>query len=229
MKYGVLFSAFALILAYFAFASGGWFLLLLWPSFSFGVVGMGYLSVGHRVFGKRHDGAMRPDSVVILLPFLLYVWGVWHVARVVSREPPHNKVTDELLVGRRLLVSELPAGIQTVVDLTCEFPESRVAEVVPNYISAPMLDGSALSPQSLAGITTRLESAEIPIFIHCAQGHGRTGVVAALFLIARGEAGDPESAIALLKTHRPLVRINRVQMSALEAAVLLNQTADRNS
>lgn len=64
MKYGVLFSSLALLLALYAFTYFGWLLLLLWPALSFGVVGLAYLTLGHRVFGKRPDGSMSLASIV---------------------------------------------------------------------------------------------------------------------------------------------------------------------
>ena len=101
MKYGVLFLTLSLLLAFYAFTTGGWFLLLAWPAISFGVIGLAYLTLGHRVFGKRTDGSMAFASVAILLPYLLYLWAVWHIIRLVSREPAYNTLTDGVLIGRR--------------------------------------------------------------------------------------------------------------------------------
>ena len=223
MKYGVLFSLLSFLLACYSVTSGGWFLLMLWPVFSVGIVGLAYLTLGHRVFGKCPDGSLHCASVVILLPYLLYVWGVWHLIRIVSREPAYSTLADGILIGRRLLSSELPAGIRTVVDLTSEFPESSALRSVPNYIAAPMLDGSVLAPQSLVAIASRIVTSETPVYIHCAQGHGRTGLIAALLLIARGDADDPDAAMALIRSSRPLMGLNNVQRSALMDASLLIQ------
>ena len=217
MKYGVLFSALSLLLAFYAFTSGGWFLLLAWPAISFGVIGLAYLTLGHRVFGKRSDGSMAFASVAILLPYLLYLWGVWHIIRLVSREPAYNTLADCVLIGRRLLSRELPAGTRTVVDLTSEFPEPSVLRSVANYVAAPMLDASVLPPQSLADLASQIATAETPLYIHCAQGHGRTGLVAALFLLARGDADNPDTAIEMIQSSRPLVGLNGVQRASLLA------------
>ena len=90
MKYGVLFSTLSLLLAFYAFTSGGWLLLLAWPAISFGVIGLAYLTLGHRVFGKRPDGSIASYSVAILLPYLLCLWVVWHIIRLLSSEPAYN-------------------------------------------------------------------------------------------------------------------------------------------
>ena len=218
MKYGVLFSTLSLLLAFYAFTTGGWFLLLVWPAISFGVIGLAYLTLGHRVFGKLPDGSMAFASVAILLPYLLYLWAVWHIIRLVSREPAYNTLVDSVLIGRRLLAAELPAGTQTVVDLTSEFPEPSALRSVSNYVAAPMLDASVLPPQSLADLASKIATAETPLYIHCAQGHGRTGLVAALYLLARGDADNPDTAIEMIKSSRPLVGLNGVQRASLLAA-----------
>lgn len=223
MKYGVLFSTLSLLLAYCAVTSGGWYLLLLWLVMSFGLVGLGYLALGDRVFGKRSNGSMAFVPVAILFPYLLCLWAVWHIVRLVSREPAYNTLVDGVLIGRRLLSSELPAGTQTVVDLTSEFPEPAALRSVPSYIAAPMLDASVLPPQSLVDLASRIAAAETPVYIHCAQGHGRTGLVAALVLLARGNAKNADNAIELLQSSRPLVGLNSIQRASLLAASKLIQ------
>ncbi|MEM7478291.1 MAG: hypothetical protein AAF483_25160 [Planctomycetota bacterium] len=68
MKYGALFSTLCAMLVYYAITSGGLFLLLLWPAVSIGIVGLGYLVLAHRVFGKRPDGSTALASTLLLLP-----------------------------------------------------------------------------------------------------------------------------------------------------------------
>ncbi len=222
MKYGVLFSTLSVLLAILAFRSGGWFLLLLWPAVSFALLGSGYLKLGHCVFGKHPAGMMNKLSVIVLLPYLIYLGLGWHLLRVLLREPAHDTLVDGVLIGRRLLSSELPADTKTVVDLTSEFVEPVALRSVLNYIAAPMLDASAWDPRDLADLALRIADAETPIFIHCAQGHGRTGLVAALVLIAGGEADDAATALAKVQSVRPLVGLNRVQSAALlEASQIL--------
>lgn len=135
-------------------------------------------------------------------------------------------MADGVLIGRRLLSSELPAGTATVVDLTSEFPEPTSLRSVPNYIAAPMLDASVLPPQSLANLASQIATAKLPVYIHCAQGHGRTSLIASLVLLARGDADTPEAAIKLVHSARPLVGLNAEQRAALmEAAYLIPPSA----
>ena len=131
MKYGVLFSTLSLLLAFYAFTNGGWFLLLAWPAISFGVIGLAYLTLGHRVFGKRPDGSMAPASVTILLPYLLYLWAVWHIIRLVSRESAYNTLVDGVLIGRRLLSAELPVAYKRSSTSPLNFPNHLHRDLSP--------------------------------------------------------------------------------------------------
>jgi len=158
MKYGVLFSLIAVLLLVYAATTGGWFWLLLWPAISFGAVASAYFGLGPRVFGKRPNGTLSVISVAILLPYLLYLWVIWHVMRFVSREPPYNVLPSGVLIGRRLLSGELPSDANVVVDLTCEFPEPHGVRNAGRYISYPMLDASSSDPQTLIRLVRDLAS-----------------------------------------------------------------------
>ncbi len=221
MKYGTLFSLIAILLAIYALRNAGWYLLLLWPAASFCIVGGAYLHFGHRVFGKRTDGSMSRLAVVVLLPYLVYLWTIWHVLRLVSSEPPIGVVNDSVLIGRRLLSRELPADIELVVDLTCEFSEPRTIRSARRYIAFPMLDAATLPSRSLVEFVRCLAKEDGRMFIHCAQGHGRTGLITALLLIAKGDVQDADAALLKVQASRPLAGLNSVQVTALRAAAEL--------
>jgi len=84
-----------------------------------------------------------------------------------------------------------------------------------------LLDGIAPSPESLVGIVRQLAALNRHLYIHCAQGHGRTGLVAAALLLIRGSAADPAAAVEMIQAVRPQVRLSRGQMTCLESAFLL--------
>lgn len=65
------------------------------------------------------------------LPFLLYTWLVWQVIRILSHEHPTDRVTDDLLIGRRLTAREIPPGIDHYVDLTAEFEDPAIVRNSP--------------------------------------------------------------------------------------------------
>ena len=218
MKYGFYFSILAILLGCVALMWKGLCLLLLWPAASFAVVGLGYLFFGHRVFGKRTDGTLRLGNMLFLAPFLAFLWSVWHLSRLILREDPYNEVNESIIVGRRLLSVELPAGVETVVDLTCEFNEPKALRNVSNYIAAPMLDGTALAAEDLVNLAKRVSKADGAIYIHCAQGHGRTGTFTALLLLLTRRASSVEEALAKLQEARPAVRISSAQRAVLDSA-----------
>lgn len=79
-----------------------------------------------------------------------------------------------------------------------------------------MLDGSGVTAGELRGLAAEIDDMPKPVLIHCAQGHGRTGLVAAAVLLVSGEAKTAVDAIAMVKSVRPGVELNREQMSVLE-------------
>ncbi len=183
--------------------------VLAWTSLSFAVVGVGYAGAGARVFGKRGDGSMGAAAKVILLPYLLFTWAVWHLCRLTSREDAFNNIGDDLVIGRRLLPGEVPEGFDHYVDLTSEFEEPKAIREREGYRCMPIMD---------AGVPTRAEleravarTAEGRTYIHCAQGHGRTGLFAMALLHQRGQVTSAEEGLRLLRQLRPAVSLNRQQ------------------
>lgn len=216
MKYGLLFATVAVLLAGTAILHGGWRLLLLWPAISFGVVAIGYLSFGPIIYGKTSQGVLSIFMQLVLLPFLLYLWSVWYALRLVKREPALNQLTDKVYIGRRLLSHEFPDKIDHVVDLTCEFSEPKALRSC-SYYSYPILDGFAPSADKLRQWVGEVATLPGTVFIHCAEGHGRTGLFAAALLLKTGHSKTPDEALQLIKSKRPLVRLGRHQKVLLDA------------
>ena len=192
----------------------GW--VLLWVATSLMVVGLGYLGLGARVFGKRPDGTLAPGSTVLLLPYLLCVWGTWRLVRLVSSRRPFDELTAGIIIGRRLFPSEYPPGVDHVLDLTCEFPEFRTVRQAKHYRCFPILDGHVPKLSELVGLTGRVNEIEGTLYIHCAEGYGRTGLVSATILLARGLAADPHEAIRMVEARRPGVALRKSQRRMLD-------------
>jgi hypothetical protein len=195
---------------------------------SFAAVALAYTGVGPRVYGKQPDGRMNPGAVLVLLPWLLLTWGTWNLARKFSREPAYAEVVPGFFIGRRLLPGELPPGIGTVLDLTSEFIEPHGVRTACRYVSLPVLDASTLPVDRVAPVLRELATLPGSVYVHCAQGHGRTGMMAAALLVARGQAEDARSALTLIQRVRPGVRLAPVQERALEelAAALRPRRGD---
>jgi protein-tyrosine phosphatase len=212
--YVVVFATYAALLLAPAAWYGGWAWLLAWPALSFALVAAAYAGLGARVFGKRSDGTVDLLHRLALLPFLMLVTVVWHGLRICSREPAWCELVPGILIGRRLLAGELPAAVELVVDLTVEFP-GRLAGRTVAYRSLPTLDAGLSDPAEFRALVEEVSASSKTVFIHCAQGHGRTGTFAAALLMTRGLASGPDEALAMLQRVRPGIRLKPAQRRAL--------------
>lgn len=215
MKYGIFFLILTVLLAAVGFIHRGWWFLLFWPALSFGIVAIGYLSFGQRVFGKTKSGLLSPFNQLILLPYLVYLWSVWFLLRIVRREPSVNQLTEKLFIGRRLFSTELPDNIDYVIDLTSEFNEPKALRS-SGYFSYPILDGLVPPIKQLHQWIEDTAALDGTILIHCAEGHGRTGMFAAILLVYLGHSRTTDAALQLIQAKRPLVRLNSQQMRMLQ-------------
>jgi hypothetical protein len=192
----------------------GWFLVAVWLGCDFLVLGIAHGLNFHRVFGKQPDGRLPMWSWLLFFPLLIYTTAVWHFLRLFSREPAHNVVTEQLVVGRRLLAFELDGEFANYVDLTAEFSEPSAIRKSPSYRSFPILDGAAPRPEILRVAVASLRPGRT--FIHCAQGHGRTGLFALAVLLSSGVARSVEDGLRMLTTVRPAIRLSRDQRRCIQ-------------
>jgi protein-tyrosine phosphatase len=211
MRYAVIFMLLCAGLIYVAFRVGGWGWLVAWPASSALLVAAGYGGWGARVFGKRRDGAFAAWAWVVHLPYLLITSIVWHLMRLFSRENVADEVAPGVWVGRRPLLRELPKNVVRVVDLTAEFWPAAGIRKRFAYVCYPTLDAHVCADEAFAEAVRETIPVAGPIYIHCAQGHGRSAALAAALLIAHGAARDVEEAEKKLCAARPGVCMERVQ------------------
>jgi hypothetical protein len=209
MKYAITFGLMSLLLFALGvvYPSARWF--LIWSALSFGSVALGYAGLGPRVFGKGHDGRISLPLKILNFPYLAYTWLVWHLCRLISREPAFNVIDDDLVIGRRLLAGEAPEGFDHYVDLTAEFEDPVQIRERAGYRCFPILDASVPSFADLRGAVEETSSGRA--FVHCAQGHGRTGLFALALLLRRGSVHSVDEGVSILKRLRPAVRLNQEQ------------------
>jgi protein-tyrosine phosphatase len=213
MKYGIFFLVFAALMLSVAIQFGGWYWTMFYPALSFVIVAIGYLGVGPRVFGKRPNGRRSLIATFLLFPYLQFTLVTWHLIRLTSREPAVNQVDADLYVSRRLLSGEVPVTVNSVIDLTCELTDPAFE---CSYLCFPVLDASCPSAKELNDLAKRILELPKPLLIHCAQGHGRTGLVASAVLLASGKASTPTEALAVVKASRPGVELNSMQQKTLD-------------
>ena len=166
------------------------------------------------MFGKRADGSLPLWSWLVFLPLLTYTSAVWRLRRVLEREPARNEVTERLVVGRRLLASELDGGFDNYVDLTAELAEPSAIRRSPAYRSFPILNDAAPTPEALRVAVQSLSPGRT--FIHCAHGYGRSGLFSLAVLLSSGDARSVEDGLQMLKTARPGIRLNREQLKCIQ-------------
>jgi protein-tyrosine phosphatase len=215
MSYKHLLPLCGLVLIALGLVERGWFLVLVWLGADFLIVGLAHWRHAHGVFGKRADGTLPLWSRLLFLPLRAYSGAVWHLLRLLSREPAQSTVTPDLVVGRRLLASEAHGKFDSYVDLTAEFVEPLAIRKSPAYRCFPLLDGSAQTPEALRRAVASLRPGRT--FIHCAQGHGRTGLFALAFLLHSGAARSIEDGLQMLRAARPRIHLNKEQQQCIRA------------
>ena len=216
MKYGSAFAILAMLTAIYAVREGGWYFVLLWPALSFALVSIAYFGAGVFIFGKQPSGTLSIGRSLLLAPFLVYLNFVWHAVRFFSRETAFNRLTDNVFIGRRLLSHERASNFDHIVDLTCEFNEPRALRK-SGYISLPTLDGHYADQETLLQSVARIAELKGTVYIHCAQGHGRTATLAIAYLIQQRISETIDDAVNYVLERRPNAHLGRTQRTMLEA------------
>jgi len=210
MNYAVTLSILGIVLIAWAVSLAGWFWLLAWLGVNLIQLAIAHATGHHRPYAKQADGTLPLWSKLWHLPFLLFTWLTWHLYRVTSREAAWDEISDDLVIGRRLLPHEQPGDFVNYVDLTTEFAEPQPHRDSPGYQSFAVLDGSAPKPEALLVSVRSLKPGRT--FIHCAQGHGRTGLFVLAVLLHQEKVKTIEEGLALLRQKRPKVRLNAHQL-----------------
>jgi hypothetical protein len=192
----------------------GWMLLAVWMGGDFLILGIAHARGFHRIFGKRPDGSLPLWSWLVFLPLLLYTSAVWHIFRMASLESAQNVITEDLVIGRRLLPGELKGEFVNYVDLTAEFPEPVAIRWRDGYLSFPVLDGSAPRPDALREMMNCLRPGKT--YVHCAQGHGRTGLFALAVLLKSGDVQTIDEGLEKLRRVRPGINLTAIQRRCIE-------------
>jgi protein-tyrosine phosphatase len=224
MFHAIVFMSVSVGCSHLAITHQGWAWLLTWPASSFALLALAYLSGQPRVLGKKKTGGFVRWLFVVMLPFHVLTGTVWRLACRLTRERSFDELTPGVLVGRRLLPREMPPEVRSIVDLTAEF---RVTPTTSQQtlLSVPILDGMAIPAHDLAALAKRISGMPEPIYIHCAQGHGRTGMVAAALLLHRGLADTADGAIRRAQQARPGIGLSIGQRRAVAGVDrLLRQT-----
>ncbi|QGJ71026.1 Ser/Thr and Tyr protein phosphatase [Planctomycetales bacterium 10988] len=219
MRLGISFSLLGCIWLIVAWQLGWWGLPLVWVGISFLLVGLGYLGLGPVMFAKGKTGKLPKWSMVLMLPFLGFTWICWWALVRWHHEEAYHEIAEGIFLGRRAFPWEIPAEVQTIVDLTTEFPSSSGVNEGRAYLTLPTLDGSIPKVEPYRKLVKELAEGTDCLYIHCAQGHGRSAAVAAGVLIARGLASNAAEAEKMMKAIRAGVSLNKQQRRFVERAM----------
>lgn len=237
LQYSAGFVSFGVLLAVWsvqAARSHLWCLVLLYPSASLFLVGIAYGCAGPGMLGKRPNGQRSWTAILWTAPYITASEALWWPVALLTREPTLGLATTNLYFGRRLSVFDgtliAEQGFQSCLDLTSEFSEVKALRDLKNYRCLPVLDGMPLSIEQLHDAIGWLGEAvqRGPVYVHCALGHGRTGMVVAAYLVAHRLEPDIDGALKRLRDRRSGVSLNRRQRHALTefvAQIQLSQLA----
>lgn len=209
-----LFTLAALGLSAIAFGLGGPAWVLAWPALGSAMVATAYWGSWPRLFGKRDDGRFPLILTISGLPMFGLLYAIWITERMVG-EPASDEVAPGIYVGRRPRAVDLPANVETIVDLTAEWPSERGVREHPGYRLHRVLDARIGDAEAIEAIARPLVERRGPMLIHCASGHGRSATIAAAVGLARGDFADPTDAITKMKAARPWIHLNRLQRRRL--------------
>lgn len=177
------------------------------------------------LYGKRADGTLPAYVWVHLGSWLLLYRGSWLFGKPAMRACGLGKKNDRefdlvaprLILGR--LLWQLPDAkslgapeVGMVVDLTCEWSEPSPLRSVECYLSVPVVDTTRPSTEQLL-LAARDMMAFLSdpdagsVYVHCANGYGRSAVACAALLLLDGTCDTAEEARDILRNARPVVSL----------------------
>jgi len=203
-----------------------WWLSLIFGWFAIAnlAVALSYLwdpEVGVRMLSKNVETGGLKLQGWWLAPYLLGLWLFWAVKHLILGEHPFDLVAEGIYVGRFCMryPSEFPVECTHVVDLTAEFPVRGRVLQGRTFRCLPSLDREMPQEQPLGLLAHEVAGWGGVTYIHCANGHGRSAVLAAMVLVLRGQCGSVAEGIGLMKARRSVISAQPHQIAAGQRAL----------
>mmetsp|Transcript_21285 Transcript_21285/g.59947 ORF Transcript_21285/g.59947 Transcript_21285/m.59947 type:complete len:258 (+) Transcript_21285:203-976(+) len=198
---------------------------LLWPALCYFVVAAAYAfnKPAWISLSSKSDSAGDIPTVIRILmsPFLGGAFIVWFAKRWKSPEIMPSRIVERVYLGRLPWeLSEIPEDVVEIVDCTAEFPRFVTSNV--KYQCFPMLDTCA-PPESerdrFVTVARHVASfaidGEDAVYVHCANGRGRSATLIAAALLAARLVDTVEEAQTVMRLQRPQVHLKACQKEFL--------------
>ncbi|MGC4087251.1 MAG: phosphatase PAP2/dual specificity phosphatase family protein [Polyangiaceae bacterium] len=175
-----------------------WYLLMVWPTLSLGLVAAAYHGLGSSIF-QRYHGRMSWPARLLLAPYLL---GAWFNTRY------HLRNRAELCqVHAQLWLGAYPgkatrSGIwDAVLDLTNEFPNSPLPAQHRKFL--PVMDLTPPPIRTLVRACRWIDRRQGNVLVHCALGLSRSASIVVCWLAWRDGDRNLEAVVGDLAKLRP--------------------------
>jgi len=207
------------------------YLICIWPASNFFIVFMCYVldqEFGSFVLLKNKEtGCFSPCSWIYWLPFYLFIWITWSIKHIIACESPYDlcytTTNDKRIWIGRYPVFGLPKECDIIVDCTVEFPGRRIKG--GEYLNVPSLDMVLAPPEEFRAAAKQViawfDQGRKSAFIHCANGHGRSALFAALVMIFMDEAKTLDECKSILKSKRKVINWQPNQAEIVMEAMAL--------
>lgn len=222
-----LYTAGAVLLAYFAVTDTSPLLTFIWAwtSLSLFLVGSAYWFNLASIFRKRQDGTIPWYIRWGFIPFLLGSRLYNHWARKYDSVPPMQRIDEHLYLGCRLFSADLEKikanKITAILDVTAEFDGLDWSQFEDHieYLNIPILDHSVPTSAQLNQAVNWLHRqvrANKQVLIHCAMGRGRSVLVLAAYLVCKDKQQHFAEVLQQIKQIRKTAGLNKWQLRALD-------------
>ncbi len=195
-------------------------IVLFWFSLSYPILGLIYFINKPKLFYKsKNSGKLSIISNLAILPYFLIIYSIWFFKYKFSKENKYDFFFENYYIGKKLIYKDLPNDIEIVVDLTAELNEDYSIIQNKKYISFPILDASIPDEVDFYLFIKEVSKLRSNIYIHCAEGHGRTALVAIILYLIRNKKQSVEEAFEFIKGKRRKIKLNKEQESFLNKFV----------
>ncbi|MDX1959640.1 MAG: dual specificity protein phosphatase family protein [Leptospiraceae bacterium] len=195
-------------------------IILYWFSCSFFYLGgIYFLNKPNLLAKNQYLGRISGFIILFNLPYFLLINSIWFLKDTFSKENRTDYFFENYYIGKKVSFKNLPKNIETVVDLTAELNEDYDIVRNKNYILFPILDGSIPDINDFYLLIKKITNLQNNIYIHCAEGHGRTAIVAIVLYLLKNKELSINDGISFVKSKREKISLNETQKEFLNSFI----------